>query len=167
MTTSLSGLGEMCPTEMTYWINNELAMDENRWALYATENRSTQHAQCFDRFISDSGKIARHKGNFGDLRLIHPERFIGGYQHTNGKWRGRSNPLVHQIMWDTFGDTPATKGMCIDHIDECKSNNHIDNLQLLTIGENVSKSLGDGRRKGDLNPNSKARKALKEPEQWQ
>ena len=55
----------------------------------------------------------------------------------NGK--GQTVP-VHLLVWDYFGDEPRNGRMLqVDHKDENKLNNHIDNLQRLTPRENTSK----------------------------
>ena len=62
--------------------------------------------------------------------------FKDGYQFAvlNGE-----NYWVHRFIWEAFNGTiPAD---CeIDHIDNNRSNNRLDNLQLLTHAENMSKS---------------------------
>jgi len=47
---------------------------------------------------------------------------------------------VHQLVWDTFGGKPRDgRRLQIDHIDNDKLNNGIDNLQLLTARQNTIK----------------------------
>lgn len=47
---------------------------------------------------------------------------------------------VHTLVWDAFGDKSRNgRKLQIDHIDGNKSNNHIDNLQVLTPRENTNK----------------------------
>lgn len=49
---------------------------------------------------------------------------------------------IHHLVWDHFGDRPRNgRKLQVDHKDENKQNNHIDNLQLLTNRQNVHKSL--------------------------
>lgn len=56
-----------------------------------------------------------------------------------GKLRTRT---IHTIVWDAFGDRPRNGlKLQVDHIDDNKQNNRIDNLQLLTNRQNVSKGL--------------------------
>ena len=48
---------------------------------------------------------------------------------------------VHRLVWDYFGNAcRCGRILQIDHIDNNKLNNKIDNLQLLTNRKNVSKS---------------------------
>ena len=55
----------------------------------------------------------------------------------------RKKVKVHQAVYYSFKGGKSTKfNMVIDHIDENKKNNRLDNLQLLTHFENVSKSIG-------------------------
>lgn len=51
---------------------------------------------------------------------------------------------VHLLVWDLFGSNPR-KGLHVDHIDENKENNKIDNLQLLTPQQNFIKTRSKKR----------------------
>lgn len=58
--------------------------------------------------------------------------------HKNGIEKRR---IVHLLVWEHFGigERNGTK-IVVDHIDENKLNNRIDNLQLLTNRQNIHKS---------------------------
>lgn len=57
--------------------------------------------------------------------------------YNNGK---KKNLAMHRLVWDCFGDSPRNnRKLQVDHIDENKQNNRIDNLQLLTNRENSTK----------------------------
>ena len=83
-----------------------------------------------DKSIKDSGCII--KGGLSGFRVKYKYIVLNGKSH----W-------IHQLVWDHFGDGRNTKelGLNIDHIDEDKMNNRIDNLQLLTHRQNISKSF--------------------------
>lgn len=48
------------------------------------------------------------------------------------------NEGLHRIMWRAWKG-PIPDGMTVDHIDDDKTRPHLDNLQLLTAGENAAK----------------------------
>lgn len=86
-----------------------------------------------DRYVNSRwGKIYR-KG-----RPLSPNKVDTGYMHimlcknqTNKTFR------LHRLVWESFnGKIPD--GMQINHIDEDKTNNRLDNLNLMTPKENVN-----------------------------
>lgn len=49
---------------------------------------------------------------------------------------------IHQLMYYSFNiNIKKEKGMCVDHIDNNQLNNNLENLQLITHRENVSKDI--------------------------
>ena len=63
-----------------------------------------------------------------------------GYKHVNLHKDGKIKMfLIHRLVYETFKG-PIPKEMTVDHIDGCKDNNHILNLQLLTRGDNSRKA---------------------------
>lgn len=70
---------------------------------------------------------------------------------------------IHILVWEVFGDTPR-KNLTIDHIDNDKTNNHIDNLQLLSMRDNIVKAKNfykkSGLPTGVSRKNSKYQSAL-------
>ena len=65
-----------------------------------------------------------------------------GYERTIlCKNKQQKQVFVHQLVWDHFGDKLRdNKLFQIDHKDENKLNNRIDNLQLITQRQNIAKS---------------------------
>lgn len=65
----------------------------------------------------------------------------GGYLHVNLYNNGeRKTHRIHHLVWDTFGTKNRNgRKLVIDHIDNNKSNNSIENLQLLTAYQNIKK----------------------------
>ena len=138
------------------YINRELNTNESNWSeYYITKYRAA------DLYVSDGGLLARIPHNGDKATITVPTSDRNGYLLGTGQNRGITTPPVHQIVWDYFGDSPVPAGYVIDHINEIKTDNSIANLQLLTIGQNVSKSLKGAKREGNNNPNSLAKKALK------
>lgn len=101
--------------------------------------------------VSDKGNIRSldRKGVRSILRgrLLKPtlNNYTGYLQvilGKNGKWKCHR---VHRLVALAFIPNPFNKS-CVDHIDNCKTNNNVDNLQWLTVGENNSKAYRDGLR---------------------
>ena len=58
--------------------------------------------------------------------------------------------LVHRLVWETFNG-PIPKGMEIDHIDHNKTNNALNNLQLMSKVDNIKKAW-DRRGRSAIKP---------------
>ena len=77
-----------------------------------------------------------------------------GYKRVSVLYRGkRVWRRVHQLVMDTFSPSPVA-GLVIDHIDDDKSNNALENLQWRTNRDNLLKAArlgkmnhGGGRKK--------------------
>jgi len=76
-------------------------------------------------------------------RIIKPAIHKCGYYHLSlNKETRRKNYDVHTLVWDAFGNHKRNgRILQVDHIDNNKLNNCIDNLQLLTNRENCSKGI--------------------------
>ncbi len=72
------------------------------------------------------------------------------YLHVSLSRSGKINvEAVHLLVWDAFGDQPRNgRILQVDHKDQNKNENGIENLQLLTSRANISK--------GYLNKKTKA-----------
>lgn len=108
-------------------------------------------------FISENGVIYDFKNddfimrefNFGYPQVIMPvdrDKFYDFFTYRRGNpdipvtWR------VHSLVYCTYkGVIP--EGLQVDHIDNTRYNQHVDNLQLLTPLENTRKSRESGHRK--------------------
>lgn len=51
---------------------------------------------------------------------------------------------IHRLVAQAFVPNPEGKGV-VDHIDNNKLNNMVDNLQWMTVKENTSKAFSEGR----------------------
>lgn len=84
----------------------------------------------------------------GGAILSKPETILKQALTTTGYWKvtlsinGKlHNSKVHLLVWDTFGNAPRDgQRLLVDHKDENKLNNRVDNLQLLSLRDNTSKS---------------------------
>ena len=50
--------------------------------------------------------------------------------------------MVHRVVYESVTGEPIPEGLQVNHIDECKTNNHINNLNLMTHKENVNWGTG-------------------------
>ena len=100
-------------------------------------------------YVSEDGIIVSRYLVGGDNRFKkgveskNKERIVGkgksnGYHVVKPKWN-KSGFYVHQMVMECYGQPSPGLGFVIDHIDGDKSNNHISNLQWLSIGDNVRK----------------------------
>jgi len=104
--------------------------------------------------ITDSGVVISHKQKSPKILKLSTDK--NGYQIVgifgeNGKQKHKK---VHRLVYEAFiGNIEF--GMHVNHIDECKSNNHLSNLNLLSLKDNnnygsrnqrISKSLTNGKR---------------------
>lgn len=84
--------------------------------------------------------------------LLKPGKTRGGYLHIN-LWKDNKQTSfrVHRLVYEAFnGQRP--EGMQVNHIDEDKTNNKLDNLNLMTPKQNVNWGTGIERKsKSQLN----------------
>lgn len=95
-------------------------------------------------YVTKDGLIFKLKGRWRD-GTKHLEPASTGYNHGYLRTCTRPRYQVHHVVWRAFnGEIPP--GMQVDHIDNVRSHNAIDNLQLMTPSENCKKSYRQGRR---------------------
>lgn len=95
----------------------------------------------YDCWVSKDGFIFRPTKT-GKLRPLKAFK-KGGKDYYMVALRRPSNKLVHRVVWETFNG-PVPEGYQIDHVNDDRFDNRLDNLQLLTVNENSNK---DHRRK--------------------
>lgn len=78
-----------------------------------------------------------------ETTILKPKEHAGGYRlYTLCKNGTLNNHSAHTLVYDHFGVGKRNgRKLQVDHIDEDKTNNRIDNLQLLTPRENISKMM--------------------------
>ncbi len=89
--------------------------------------------------ISNFGRVRSFKR--GKIRYLKNGIDVWGYYRVSLHKNGKQKSLrIHRLVWDHFGDSKRNgRILQVDHINNDKSNNRIDNLQLLSTRENVSK----------------------------
>lgn len=87
--------------------------------------------------VSDLGRVRSFK--FGKVRVLMASKCINGYLKV-GLWKdGKQNSVyVHRLVADAFIPNNDESKNQVNHIDECKQNNRVDNLEYCTAKYNVN-----------------------------
>lgn len=85
------------------------------------------------RFVNDKELIVKQNCSVGGYFLVNMCK--------NKKWKTR---ITHQLVAESFLGHVSGRGLVIDHIDNDKQNNALENLQLITQRENTSKDRKNG-----------------------
>lgn len=104
----------------------------------------------------------------GSIFSIKTRKFLGLKEQPNGYLMCtltsdagvKSTVYVHRIIYQAFNG-PIPKGMVINHLDENKLNNNLDNLQICTIKENCNYGTRNQRiSQSHKERNARIKKAL-------
>lgn len=89
--------------------------------------------------VSDLGRVKSLK--FKKQRILKPVLVGNGYYAVNlHKGGSQKSKTIHQLVAVTFlNHEPCGHEIVVDHIDNDKTNNKVENLQLITVRHNVSK----------------------------
>lgn len=107
--------------------------------LYEVSNLG--RVRSLDRVVNRNGAKVSRKG-----RILRPGKDGYGYLLVGLSEDGKKKLFsVHRLVWEAFnGKRP--EGMQINHIDEDKANNRLDNLNLMTPKQNMNWGTGNQRR---------------------
>ena len=89
--------------------------------------------------VSNTGKVkSMSYGHHGVPRIITPHE-SNGYQRVllYNDNKKRKSHRVHRLVWETFVG-PIPEGLQINHKDENKSNNSLENLEVMTQKQNLN-----------------------------
>ena len=96
--------------------------------------------------VSNLGNVKSLK--FGKEKILKGSADGNGYLRVNlSKGKIVKPCYIHKIVAIAFlGHKPNGYSLVVDHIDNNNSNNHIDNLQIITQRENASKDIPNSRK---------------------
>lgn len=91
--------------------------------------------------VSNLGRVKNVKKDV--LLTPHPSKY--GYYHIGLYQNGvRKNLYIHRLVAEAFLDEPLDNSLEIDHIDGCKENNKVTNLEWVTRSENTKRAFKNG-----------------------
>ena len=108
----------------------------------------TEDGRVFSRYpVGGDNRFKKGKPSSNDFREVATGEGTGykvvGHR-TEGRW------CVHTMVIECYGPPKPGDDYVVDHIDEDKRNNHINNLRWLTRGENVSRSHNQRHHSDEL-----------------
>lgn len=86
-----------------------------------------------DYFVSNKGRVMSLVNRL-QIRIIKQHLTRGGYYKVALKGKNRE---VHRLVAMAFIENPDNKP-CVNHIDENKENNYVENLEWVTYKENAN-----------------------------
>jgi hypothetical protein len=88
--------------------------------------------------VSDFGRVKSLSYNTKKEKILKTGRKGSGYVkvvlHKKGK---RQDFLLHRLVWSTFNG-PIPKGLVVNHLNEIKDDNRLENLEVCTQKENIN-----------------------------
>lgn len=122
--------------------------------LYQISNLG--RVRSLDRYVKKNGKL-----KFVKRKIINPFLNQGGYLQVHLSKNGNGKKYsVHRLVYEAFvGEIP--EGMQVNHISECKTENFLENLNLMTPKENMNWGTAIKRSvKANTNHPQKSKKVI-------
>ena len=97
-----------------------------------------------DYSINEFGEVKSNRFN----RILKPSTSSNQYQYVNLIHnKKKKTTAIHRLVIEHFGDScPDTKSV-VDHKDSNKQNNHINNLEWVSISENTTRAYNNQDKK--------------------
>lgn len=109
--------------------------------------------------VSSTGLVKSVRYN----RLLKGSKNDSGYEYVNLIHnRIKKTTAIHKLVMEHFGPEKPSEQMIIDHKDGNKINNHIDNLEWVTIQENTIRGYKNNDKKELVLQLKKENKTVKE-----
>lgn len=104
--------------------------------------------------VSNLGRVKSLANKYNRKEIILKGFLRSGYVSVNlYKDRVVKNAFVHQLVAESFIDKNyKNKGLVCDHINNNRLDNHLSNLQIITIRENSSKNTRNSNNKTSKYP---------------
>lgn len=97
-----------------------------------------------DYAISNDGQVKSLRYN----RVLKQSASDTSYLYVNLiNNKRKKTTAIHKLVIEHFGKGPPHIKSVVDHIDSNKQNNHIDNLEWVSISENTSRAYGNQDKK--------------------
>lgn len=111
--------------------------------------------------VSDLGRVRSHKS--GEWRVLRPIKMKNCYLRV-GLYRDgkQKNVLVHRLVAQAFVHNDDETKTQINHIDECKQNNRLSNLEYCTASYNVTYNGLQHRRMSNYHRSNYRRNSIKD-----
>ena len=103
--------------------------------------------------VSDLGRVRSHKS--GEWKVLRAMKNNKGYLQVQLSKDGKKKFLVHRLVAQAFIQNDDETKAIINHIDECKHNNRVSNLEYCTTQYNVTYNSIQFRKKNSKRPKIK------------
>lgn len=89
------------------------------------------------RIITTKANVKKHIKE----KILNPQQNNTGYKCASLMYQNKQKKrLIHQLVAEAFLDSKyLEKGLVVDHVDNNRLNNNLNNLQIITYRENLSK----------------------------